>query len=366
MKVTRLNEITLIQYIAIVHGAQVGTGIFSLPKDIALNAGADGWISILIAWAVITLAGCVMLLLLRKFPDDPLPSLLGKIFGRRLGKLALLPFIVYFGCFGWIVMVNSMLYIKAWFLPKTSGFLIILLFAVPTFMLVRNGMRVIGRYAEFILYAMAWMPVFLLFPLSDGHWTNLLPILKDGWTPVLGSVRETLFAFTGMEILFFVYPHLKRKQYAFHGMVIANTLTMLLYTFVTILCYIQFPQDEIIQINQPLMHLLKIIEFRFLERFDMIFFALYLFVVSRSWSVYGFATAYSLGRLFNRENHTGMTVVYLLAILVIVFFSQPTWNQSVRFGDGMTIFNEWMLFVVPVVLLALVQIKALFGRRAQG
>jgi len=366
MKAVRLNEITFMQYIAIVHSTQIGTGVFSLPGKIASKAGTDGWISILIAWALNTLAGSIILLLLRKFPDDPLPSLLGKIFGKSLGKLLLLPAVAYFGYYGFTILVNSMLYIKSWFLPKTPAYLVMILFAVPTFMLVRNGIRVIGRYAEFVLYAMAWMPLFVLFPLGSGHWVHLLPVLKDGWGPVLRGVPDTVFSFAGLEILFFVYPFLKNKKQAFQGMLIANSLTMVLYVFVTISCFILFPPEEVTLINQPLMNLLKTIEFRFLERFDMVSLALYLFVVSRSWSLYSFAAMYSLSRMFNREDHAGFTAAFLIAVVAIVFFAQPTWNYSDRAENVLTIVNIWTLYAIPIALLAFIQIKAFFGRRQTG
>jgi len=362
MRTTALNEITLMQYIVLIHSSQVGTGIFSLPRKIADSSGTDGWISILIAWAANTLAGCVILLVMRKYPDDTLPDLFRKLFGKAVGKLLLIPVIAYYSYYGFSVLVNSMLYIKAWFLPYTPGYLIVLLFAVPTFMIVRNGMRVLGRYVEIVFYMMAWMPLFLLIPLDQGHWIHLLPVLKEGWKPIVRGVHDTLFSFAGMETLFFIYPFLRDKKRAFHGLFIASSLTLVLYLFVTISCFVLFAPDEIGMLNQPLMNLLKTIEFRFLERFDMIFLALYLFVVSRCWILYSFSAIYSASRLFDRPDHTKPAAVFLVIAAAIVFVHQPTWNEADRSETVLTILNEWYMFAFPVVLYVAVKGKELLGR----
>ena len=42
MKYTK-NQITLMQYIFLIHGVQVGVGLLTLPRELAEKAG-DGWL----------------------------------------------------------------------------------------------------------------------------------------------------------------------------------------------------------------------------------------------------------------------------------------------------------------------------------
>ena len=43
-KIDNANTISLSQFIFIIHGAQVGTGILFLPRTLAEKSGTDGWL----------------------------------------------------------------------------------------------------------------------------------------------------------------------------------------------------------------------------------------------------------------------------------------------------------------------------------
>lgn len=346
-----MNGITLMQYIFLIQGAQVGTGILSLPRVLAENSGTDGWVNILIAWGINCFAGWVILLTLRKYPDFALPDLFAHLFGKWIGKLLLLPLIAYYAFFAWIIMINTMLFIKAWFLPKTPGFLILLLLAIPGYLVVQHGLRVQARYAEFVFYLMMWVPLIFLATLKHGHWLHLLPVLKEGWEPILHGLPKTVFAFAGNEVLFFIYPFLKKKQYAVHGMLIANTMTMFLYLYVTIICFVFYTPDGITTLNQPVLSLLKTIEFRFVERVDMIFLAIYLIVVSRAWNAYIFCTVFSTSFLFKKQDHSSHTFVYFALAIVCVYLVKPTWNQTEHWMTLLGNAGMGMMYALPVLLL---------------
>ncbi len=350
MNATKSNSITLMQYIFLIHGAQVATVVFSLPRLVAQDAGTDGWISIILNWAFSVLAGWLFLLTLRKYPELTLPGLAERLFGKWLGKLLLLMAIVYFAFSGWFIIINSMLYIKSWFLSRTPEYVIVLLLAIPGYMVVRQGLRVQGRYAEFVFYMTIWMLLFLLVPLRHGHWIHLLPVFKDSLQPIMNGTMNTLSSFSGIEIVFIIYPFLQKKQYALRGMFIANTLTLFVYLFTTISCFVFFSPDGITSINQPLLFLLKNIEFRFLERLDMVSLALYLFVVSVSWMPFVYCAVFSSSRLLNKADHRNHAFLYFAAVVAGAYFIQPTWDQSEQWLEWYNLIFKIVIGVIPIVL----------------
>lgn len=346
-----MNGITLMQYIFLIHGSQLGTGILSLPRTLAVKSGTDGWMSIVLAWLINCLAGWIMLLVLKKYPDHTLPDLFNHLFGKWLGRLLVIPFVAYFAITALITMVNAMLFIKAWFLPKTPGYLIIFLFSIPSFLVVRHGLRVLARYSELVFFMLLWMPFIFLLRIGDTNWMHLLPLFKEGWEPVVRGLSETAYAFAGNEILFFIYPFLIKKQYAVHGMIIANTITMLIYTFVTIMCFVFFSPDGITTLNQPALNFLQIIEFRFLERFDMIFLAVYLFEVSTAWNAYAFCTAFSTSNILNKQDHSSHALMYFLLVIGCVYIAKPTWNLSEKWTTFVSDVEVVVMYVFPLFLL---------------
>ncbi|PGS87913.1 spore gernimation protein, partial [Bacillus cereus] len=70
---------------------------------------------------------------------------------------------------------------------------VIFLFSIPTFLVARNGPRIIGRYSELTFYMMLWIPLFFLIPLKEhGSWMPFFPLLKEGWKPIFTAVPTTI------------------------------------------------------------------------------------------------------------------------------------------------------------------------------
>ncbi|MEH7333591.1 endospore germination permease [Neobacillus drentensis] len=363
MKKYAYNEITLMQYIFLINGTQVGTGVLSLPRILAEKAGTDGWIAILIGWFCSVAASIFLVKAAAKYPEDTLYEILIRFFGKILGKALVLIYMFYFAFYAWTILVNACLYIKAWFLPKTPDYIILLLFSIPTFFVARNGLRVLGRYSELSFYMVMWIPLFLLIPLKDGNWLHFLPLLKEGWRPVLSAVPTTVFSFLGFEVAFFLYPFLQKKQHAVLGITIANTLTMLFYVFVTFVCFAYFSPDGIIEFNQPVLNLLKLIEFRFLERFDMVLLAVYLIVVSTAWMPCVYFAAFCSSQLLGKQDHSNYVTILLLIIIGLVFWLDPTWIESEGWQKMVTKGGLLLAFAAPPFLWVYSWIYEKFRRR---
>ena len=109
----------------------------------------------------------------------------------------------------------SLLYvIHIWILPRSPMFLIMILLSIPMLMLACKGVLIISRFAVFTVIFTLWMPLLLFIPLKDGHWIYLLPFLKEGWIPVVTTVKSTIIAFLGFEFAFVLYPYLTNKSAA--------------------------------------------------------------------------------------------------------------------------------------------------------
>ncbi len=148
MKKYAYNEITLMQYIILINGVQVGTGVLSLPRVLAEKAGTDGWIAILIGWIFSTISGVFIVKTAARYPEDTIYDILIRLFGKIVGKAFVVIYMMYFAFYSCIVLINAMLYLKGWLLPKTPDYIVIFLFSIPTYFVARNGPSILGRYAE--------------------------------------------------------------------------------------------------------------------------------------------------------------------------------------------------------------------------
>ncbi|MGG1634206.1 GerAB/ArcD/ProY family transporter [Paenibacillus sp. NRS-1760] len=362
MKKHGLNQITFMQFIFIIQGCQVGTGVFSLPRELALKAGTDGWITLILGYFLNLIASIIIVKVLEKYPDDTIFDLLIRLFGKFVGKAMALPIIFYFAFFTWTILSLTMLFIKHWFLQITPDYIVVCLIIAPGFLIVGKGLHVLGRYSELVFYMTIWMFFLLLFSLKDARWIHLLPIIKEGWKPIFDGVESSVFSFLGFEIVLVLYPFLKTKHLAVRGIVIANSITFFVYLGVTLICFAYFSPDGITDYNQPLFNLLKMIEFHFLERFDMIFLALYLFVISTAWLPYMFGAAFGANFLFGTKNAAPFGTVLLLSFVVLTVFLHPSWNETGQWTEFISKVGIWFVYVCPIFLYLYIRIYNRFQR----
>jgi len=322
------NEITLMQFILLNFGLQTSVGLLALPRVVADHAGTDGWLAVIAGWILSIAAGLIIVQVMKKHPDGALPDLLSRYFGKWVGKAGAVLFAVYIFYYGYTGLVRTVLYTKVWLLPQTPVYIIMLLLLIPTYAIARNGLRVLGRYAELVIFISLWIPLVYLIPLKDAHWLHLFPVLKEGWQPVVSAVQVIVLSYSGLAAVFVFYPFLRDKRAASAGIVISNTLSMLVFLFVTLVCFVYFSPDEITEYNEPVVNVLKTIEFKFIERVEVLFIAFYLFIFSLAWIPAMYMCVFCTNWLFDKQDHRSHLRLLWLLLAAGSFYFLPTFNQN--------------------------------------
>ncbi|MGU3443476.1 endospore germination permease [Bacillus cereus] len=352
-KVRNTSSLSLTQFIFIIHGAQVGTGILFLPRTLAEKAGTDGWLVLPSCFIFSTMASVAWIKLAQRYSNQPTNHSIIRYIRGSINVI----YIAYFSFYAWVVLLNGMLYIKGNLLPKTPDYVLIILFLIPTYLVVSENVYVLGRYSEIVFYLTIWIVLLFLIPLKEGNILNILPIFKNGIFDILNAFPQTIFPFTGFEIAFYMYPYLKRKQDATKGVLIANGITMFFYIFMTLACYIFFSPDEITSYNQPVLSILKIIEVSFLERFDLIIITLYLFIVFTAWTPYIYVSLLCISNVTNREKKPIHIITFFFCIVLSVFFLHPSWNQVNSWKNIISHISLGTAYLFPIFMLVLIKLR---------
>jgi spore germination protein (amino acid permease) len=346
----KLNEISLMQFILLIYGAQVGVGVLQLPRILAESAGTDGWMAIIIAWAISVVIGLLVIQVMKKNPDKVLPDLMKHFFGKWAGTIVTILYILFYTASSFAIIIRGILFIKAWILPETPDYILMILFAVPGYLIVRGGIRILGRYAVLVFFMTLWMSLFYLIPLKDAHWLHLLPLFKGKWTSLLLAALSSVFSFFGSELALIWYPMLQQKQYASIGIIVANTLTMFSYLMVTFVCFVFFSPDEITQYNEPSVNVLKVIEFKIVERLEIVFLAFYLFVISKAWMISVWSAVFCSSQLFGKSDHKRYLLLYLSLIVIYAFLFSSTFSQNDLWQKWVGYASLFFSYTFPVFL----------------
>ncbi|MEH7224476.1 endospore germination permease [Bacillus sp. JJ1566] len=358
------KQITLLQFILLIHGVQIGVGVLTLPRDLAEKAGTDGWIGIIIGWFFATATSLVIIQIMKKHPNGTILDLLTYYFGKWVGKVGGVILALYFGFLALYSFISEAMFIQAWVLPRISISLLMILLSIPTYLLVRNNVQILGRYSVVVFFMTLWTIFLYMFSLKDAQFLNLLPLLKEGWHPIMKTVKLSITTYVGFEIAFYLYPFLQKKETASIGVVIANTITMFAYLIITLVAFVVFSPDEITKFNEPTITLLKVIELTFIERLEIVLFAFYIFVMSTKVLPLMFVSVFSISWLFGKEEHTKPLLWFLVIGVIFVFLFPPSVHINLIWSKKLHALSFFLSYAFPICLWGYVLMHGLMKRRS--
>jgi len=236
-------------------------------------------------------------------------------------------FAFYFAVFAGSAFIREVLFVKLWVLRGSAVPVILLLLAVPSYLVVRKNISILGRYVQIVFFMTMWTMFVYFLTFKEAQFLHLLPVLKEGWKPIFEAVKTLILPFAGFEIILFLYPYLKNKDKAAVGAVIANTLTTVMYLAVSIGAFAFFSPDEITIYHEPEMMMLKVLEFTFVERLEIALFSFYLFTMSSTVLPVIFFTAFCFSKFAGQKKHDKFVILFLVFVLLFVFVYPPTYEN---------------------------------------
>lgn len=357
------NEITFTQSILILAGIQVSVGFLVIPRILSEQAGTDGWISLVIGWLISLASNLIIVQVMKRCPDGTVLELLTNYIGKWAGIAGAIVLALYFLFICYSCLIYSVIITKSWLIPQTPDHIIMLLLLLPTGAIARIGLREVARYAEIVFLMSLWIPFAYMIPLKDAHWLHLLPLFKEGVMPVISAVPATFYFFTGFATTFIWYPFFKDKQKASTVVVLSNTLTLFVFLFITIVCFVYFSPDRITDYKEPAINVLKTIEFNFIERIEVLFIAFYLFIFSLAWIPFMYLGSFCTSWMFGKQNHRGHLLIIWLLFAGSGFFFMPTTSQSEDMGSIVGKLGLVFDYLLPVCLFLYVWIYDRFKWR---
>ncbi len=359
----RVPTITRLQFIFMLSGIQISVAVLSLPRKLAESAGTDGLLALPLGFVISVLASFIIVTVMKNSKEATLFDSVSVMAGRWAGKALAVIMALYFFLLMYDGMVRAILIMKIWLLPNTSSYVIMALLLVPAYKVAGSGLRVLGRYAEIVTYLSGWIPFVYLFTLKYAHWLNLLPFFKEGILPVFMAVKSTIYPSLGMVAVLLLYPNLNKKETAYMNVLLSNGITFTVYIFLTLICYIYYSPAEIPYINDPIISILKTIEFRSIERIEIPFISFYLFVFSMVWIPCMYFISSCMCWLTGTSDLKVPLRVLCISLAIGTFFFLPTFNQSDFLLHILTKFGMAVEYMLPALLLICLW---LYNKRAGG
>ena len=346
------NKITKFQLFFILIQCQIGVGLLSLPHAVQETAKGDGWISTLIAGVVVQVMLVIYWQLLKRFPTLIYTEITQKIFGIFLGKLLNIVIYLYFILVGGLATILFIKLINLWLLPLTPGWIISLLILTACVYLAISDLKMIARFfvLVFSLILLLWF-LSLLSLFTPKEIQYVLPIGSSGIKNIVMGSNNSLLAMLGFEGLLFFLPFvIENKKGVFKTISLANLFITLFYTYFIFITLISFSTDQLAQMREPVLNILRAITYKVVDRVDLIFLSIW--VVPMATSIISYL--YFASKSLNLKKKHYQKVVLLNGFLLFLITLIPHDDAFISmFNKYVSYLSYGVVFVIPTLLLIL-------------
>ncbi|MFD2045049.1 GerAB/ArcD/ProY family transporter [Ornithinibacillus salinisoli] len=303
----------------LIHSIQFGIGILSFQGKIVERVGNDAWIAVIFGGVIIHISIWFIFKIL-KFGDGDLITIHYDVFGKWIGGLFSLVWILYYWSIGLIVIRSYVEVIQVWMFQDISVIFFTLVFLLLVYYIVVGGFRVVTGISFLGIVIPAYLLLTLFYPLGQTEFRNILPIWDHSTTEILLASKDMSLSYLGFSTLLMFYPYLKQANKSkmwVHG---GNFITMLIYLGIMILSLAYFTNKHLLRHNWPTLTMWKSVELPFVERFEYVGISSWALIILPNICLAYWAASRGMRQLFRfsqRKALIGMLIISLFLVYMI-------------------------------------------------
>ncbi len=317
-------------------------------------AKQDLWISIILAIAVALPTVLVFSKLATMYPGKHLYQIFDIIFGKIIGTIISLFYISMFLHVGSLVIRDITEFIQVVVLYETPQYFTVIWVVLLSIYMVKSGFEVFARWTNFVLLILLFSIFSLmLFALPKLNFLNILPILDNGWIPVLDSgISYYAFPFAEVVVFLALFNNLNENKNTYSVFVKAILIGgfILLMTTAQNILLLGFPNLSQIYFSSYSAKTLISVG-GFLKRVE-VGSAIMIFVTGiAKVTVYLFAVCIGVSHLLKHKKYSDLAFPLGLSMLVLSMIVYSNTMEMVEFLDISKYYLIPFQLFIPVIAL---------------
>ncbi|HEX6923708.1 MAG TPA: GerAB/ArcD/ProY family transporter [Bacillales bacterium] len=355
-------KISGLQLFILIFLFELGTAIV---VGLGFQAKKDAWLAVLIGMFAGLFIFLIYYALFRLYPDLPLTSYLKEILGKHLGVFVGILYLFYFlydatrdvRDFGELLTTSTYIY--------TPIFVINFMMLFTVGYILYHGIETLARTGEILLIVLTFFGVIAAILIAvSGQWelNQLLPILENGWKPVLSTAFPLTLTFPFGEMIAFtiILPCLNRPKNALKiglwgmiasGLILAETMA----TNIAILGLNVASRSSF-----PLLAAMSLINLpNILQRLDIIAVLALIIGGFLKIAVLYYAAVICAAEVFNVSDYRKL--VFPLGVVILFSSITVAGNFAEHIEEGLKIvpyyIHIYMQIAIPLLLLAVAFIR---------
>ncbi|MFT8322555.1 MAG: GerAB/ArcD/ProY family transporter [Bacillus sp. (in: firmicutes)] len=362
-------KLSVIQLFSMMLIFEMGT---ALVISYGISARKDAWLAILLSMTCGIILFFIYYFLFRQYPSLPLTAYTRKIFGKLLGSFIGYIYIVYFLYIASrnIRDISDLLVASA--LRETPSIAIIIPLVLSICYVLFLGIEVLARTSEVFIVILGFFGVAgNLFVLVSGNveFHHLLPILENGWRPILNTAvpYTTEFPFGEMMVFTMILPFLNKAKYVkkvwlsaviFSGFILSWTVSLNIAVLgVDVTERATFPTLATVG---------KINLLDFVQRLDAIIVFTLLITVFFKAAIFIYAGVMGIVDLFHLTSHHRILFPIGTIVIYVSFITASNFQEHINEGRDISYYIHLpLLMLLPFIMLIFSFIRNKFKKKAK-
>ncbi len=318
------------------------------------------WIAILFGGAAGLILVYITSTLAMKFPEKNLVLILETVYGRYVGKIISVLYILFF----WMLITFNVKGISDFFvtliMPETPDIVFIIIIVLLCGYAVSKGLEVIAR-TSLLLVSIFIIEVILIFILlyKNLDFTNLLPIFDISLSKLVQGVHTiTAIPFGETVVFLFITGYVSKIEKARKASLSAVVIGIVIFIIISIR-NVGVLGNSCCTIRYPSYQAARLIEVgNILERMELLLAISHIAIIFFKITIYYYATTIGVAQVLNLRSN--LPLVYPIGIISVIISSIifVFHLDSVEIGTNtFPIFSLPFVFFIPLVTLIIVNIK---------
>lgn len=346
------------QLIFIIIQITVGTGILSLPRQVASISQQDSCLAILLGASYWIVSIFFFYALGSKFPNKTIIEYSKTILGSTLGRLIGFSYVFYSIIITAVSARVFVMIITTYILPKTPVLINLSLIIITCLYLISKGLKTMARLDEFLFFALAPAYLIMIPTIFKSNWWHFRPILDIGVKKIFHGSLATTYSFLGAEILLLIFPYIKEKKKILRSSLIGLGIITLTYLYVVIITLGYFGSETVQYILWPTINLLKAIKIPFFGRLEFFLISLWIAIAFTSLASFYYIASYSCTQFFALQNKMYSSFL-LIPIIYALFFIPENIIEVYDYTRIISQISTVLLFIIPPLLLLITKLRGL-------
>jgi len=301
----------------LIYMIQTGVVIFSLPRMLAQYIGYNGWISVLLFYAFITLNIMLISLVYRLCDGKSIFQIIEQTLPKIIYYPLYMVLIVAWSLTGSLIAKEYIIIYQSFVFPTTHPMFIKIFVDILAYLLVIKGIYNITKAATMFFALVIWTIMLLLFFINNFQFLNFTSFYFREGTGEFSGFVDILSAFLGYELVLLLFPFAEKGKKLMKAVHYGNLLTTSTYLLVSFVCYGFYSFEQLKRMKYPVIELLAYIELPFVERIEQLIFSLYLFTALIGHVLYMWAATKTAKQALPNANMKWTTIIIFIIAYAI-------------------------------------------------